>query len=365
MLQGGGALGAYQGGVYEAITRRGGKLDWVTGISIGAINAALIVGNPPELRVERLRTFWELVSTGFLPSPWFSQGDGQRSMFNEASAAMIATFGIAGFFKPRNFGPLLSAPGTPGALSFYDTAPLRQTLEALVDFDLINNGNMRLSVGAVNIATGNQIVFDNKKGSAKGRIGPQHIMASAALPPGFPPIEIEGESYWDGGIVSNTPLEFVLDEEVKDDLVIFQIDLFNASGQMPKNLIEASDREKEIRYSSRTRLNSNMNLRIHAIKTALRELMDSLPSGHDENNKLDLNLLREAASENSVTLVQLVYRKKPYEGGSKDYDFSRQTMVEHWAAGIEHVEQCLKQNEQLLSRPPKIGVTVLDPGLHV
>jgi len=277
---------------------------------------------------------------------------------------MIATFGIPGFFKPRMFGPLLSPAGSPGAVSFYDTAPLKTTLEKLIDFDLINNGNMRLSVGAVNIATGNQIVFDNTKGNAKGRIGPQHIMASAALPPGFPPIEIDGESYWDGGIVSNTPLDFVLDEEVKDDLLIFQVDLFSARGQRPKNIIEASDREKEIRYSSRVRLNSETNLRIHEIKTALRELMDDLMADYEENDKINMNLLREAARENSVTLVQLIYRRKPYEGGSKDYEFSRQTMVEHWAAGIEHVEQCVKQNEERLSRAPKIGVMILDPGPH-
>jgi NTE family protein len=355
VLQGGGALGSYQAGVVEALEQARVDPHWVAGISIGAINAALIAGNPPELRLERMRAFWEQASSGpfFSPVAGFDQ---VRSFVNQWSAATIATFGAPGFFKPRIPGPLLWPQGTPEAISYYDTSPLKGTLERLVDFDRINRGETRLSVGAVNVATGNSVVFD----SAKQRIGPEHIMASGALPPGFPPVWIEGEAYWDGGLVSNTPLQFVLDEDKSDDLLIFQVDLFNAHGPMPTNLLEVDEREKDIRYSSRTRLNTDASLRIHKIKAALRTLLDSLPQGHDGG--CDLELLHEAAKENAVTVVQLIYRKQPYEGGSKDYEFSRQTMTEHWASGVADVQRTLQRHPEIFIRPKDTGVRVIDAG---
>ena len=185
------------------------------------------------------------------------------------------TTGVPGFFSPRPISPLLLSSGGPEALSFYDTTPLRATLERLVDFDRINAGETRLSVGAVNIRTGNFAYFDN----ALQKIGPEHIMASGALPPGFPPVEIEGEWYWDGGLVSNTPLEYVLDQDQQEDLVIYQVDLFNARGPMPKTVQEAAEREKDIRYSSRTRLNTDAQLKIHRLKTSLAGLLKTLPRG--------------------------------------------------------------------------------------
>src|ERR1700727_1960751 len=277
VLQGGGALGSHQAGAYQALCNFDFEPEWIAGISIGAINAAIIAGNEPEKRVQRLKEFWEMVSA---PVPWnpIKTGDRGRSLFNEASAALIATSGVPGFFKPRFPPAPLWPQGTPQALSYYDTTPLRATLERLVDFDRINDLKTRLSVGAVSVTTGNFRYFDNFAFKKLGKkIGPEHIMASGALPPGFPSVEIEGEHFWDGGISSNTPLDYVLDEEPRRNLLIFQVDLFSARGLLPTSLLEAAEREKDIRYSSRTRMNTDKNKRVHNIRVALRDLLEKLP----------------------------------------------------------------------------------------
>jgi NTE family protein len=249
--------------------------------------------------------------------------------------------------------PLFSAPGSPGALSLYDTAPLKETLERLVDFDRINARETRLSVGAVNIRTGNFVYFDNMR----ERIGPEHIMASGALPPGFPPVIIGGEAYWDGGIVSNTPLQYVLDEEGERDLLILQVDLFSARGDLPRNLIEAAEREKDIRFSSRTRLNTDAALRVRNARAALGRLLEKLPK--DLGEDADVQFLRGVVREPAVTIVQLIYRAKVYEGNSKDYEFSRATMTEHWASGRADVCTTFTHPDWL-NRPPPEGTVTYD-----
>jgi NTE family protein len=355
VLQGGGALGSYQAGVVEGLQATELEPDWIAGISIGAINAALIAGNPPERRLERLHAFWEQATSG----PFFSPTtgiDAWRALMNQASAATVATFGAPGFFTPRFPPPMLWPPNSQEAISFYDTTPLRATLERLVDFDRINTGVTRLSVGAVNVQTGGSVVFD----SAEQTLGPEHVMASGAMPPGFPPVWIEGEAYWDGGLVSNTPLQFVLDAEQTRDLLIFQVDLFNAHGPMPANLSDVDEREKDIRFSSRTRLNTDASLHIHQIKAAIRKLLTVLPEGHGHD--AEVALLNDAAQENAVTVVQLIYRKRPYEGGSKDYEFSRQTMTEHWASGLADVRHFLDEHGDVLTQPPAAGTRVMDAG---
>jgi NTE family protein len=348
VLQGGGALGSYQAGAYQALCHADFEPEWVAGISIGAINAAIIAGNPPEKRVARLKEFWEMVSA---PVPWnpIASDDRGRSYFNETSAALIATFGVPGFFTPR-FPPAPMWPkGSPQSQSFYDTAPLRTTLERLVDFDRINDLKTRLSVGAVSVTTGNFKYFDNFEFKKQGKkIGPEHIMASGALPPGFPSVVIEGEHFWDGGIASNTPLDYVLEEETSRDLLIFQVDLFSARGPLPESLLEATEREKDIRYSSRTRMNTDKNKQVHNIRMALRALIDKLPD--DLRNDPSVDILREAAKENTVTVVHLIYRSKNYESSSKDYDFSHVGMVEHWEAGVRDVHLSLR-HEDWLERP--------------
>ncbi|SHH99471.1 DUF3734 domain-containing protein [Bradyrhizobium erythrophlei] len=348
VLQGGGALGSYQAGAYQALCHHDFEPDWIAGISIGAINAAIIAGNPREKRVGRLKEFWDLVSA---PVPWnpVTSGDRGRSVFNEASAALIATFGVPGFFQPRFPPAPLWPQGTPQSQSYYDTAPLRATLERLVDFDRINDLTTRLSVGAVSVTTGNFKYFDNFEFREQGKkIGPEHIMASGALPPGFPSIEIEGEHFWDGGLASNTPLDYVLDAEVNNDLLIFQVDLFSARGPLPVSLLAAAEREKDIRYSSRTRMNTDKNRQIHNARMALRELIEKLPD--DLKNDPSVEILRKAARENTVTVVHLIYRSKNYESSSKDYDFSHVGMVEHWAAGERDVNRSMR-HEDWLERP--------------
>src|SRR5712672_4075647 len=348
VLQGGGALGSYQAGAYQALCHHDFEPEWIAGISIGAINAAIIAGNPREKRVERLKEFWELVSS---PVPWnpVTKGDRGRSLFNETSAALIAAFGVPGFFTPRFPPAPLWPQGSPQSQSYYDTAPLRATLERLVDFDRINDLKTRLSVGAVSVTTGNFKYFDNYEFKKLGKkIGPEHIMASGALPPGFPSVVIEGEHYWDGGIASNTPLDFVLDEETGRDLLIFQVDLFSARGELPMSLLEAAEREKDIRYSSRTRMNTDKNRQIHNARMAVRDLIGKLPD--ELRNDPTAAYLREAAKENTVTVVHLIYRSKNYESSSKDYDFSHIGMVEHWGAGERDVHLSMR-HEEWLERP--------------
>ena len=348
VLQGGGALGSYQAGAYQALCHAGFEPEWVAGISIGAINAAIIAGNAPKSGWRGSRNSGKWFRRR---CPWnpISSGERARSLFNDTSAALIATFGVPGFFTPRFPPAPIWPPGSPQSQSYYDTTPLRATLERLVDFDRINDLKTRLSVGAVGVTSGNFTYFDNFEFKKLGKkLGPEHIMASGALPPGFPSIVIDGEHYWDGGIASNTPLDYVLDEEITNDLLIFQIDLFSARGPLPTSLLEAAEREKDIRFSSRTRMNTDKNKQIHNARMALRDLIGKLPDYL--KNDPSVELLRKAAKENTVTVVHLIYRSKNYESSSKDYDFSHLGMVEHWSAGERDVHLSMR-HEDWLERP--------------
>ena len=339
VLQGGGALGSYQAGVFEALEKENVAPDWVAGISIGAVNAALIAGNPPGRRVERLREFWELVTSGFQIEPLIGRGE-PRNWFNETNALWTTAFGAPGMFSVKLPMSYLFPGSEPDHLGFYDTTPLKETLERLVDFDLLNAQNgVRLSVGAVEIESGNFVYFDNRQ----HRIGPEHIMASGALPPGFPPIKIGDKYYWDGGIVSNTPLDYVLSENQTDSLLVFQVDLFSARGPLPKNMFDVSEREKDIRFSSRTRFNTDMHLRLHKTRTALRDLLDRLPPEFEKDPAAAI--LEELWPERSLAIVQLINRRKAFHNSSSDYEFSRRTMLDHWASGGESVQKSLKKND--------------------
>ena len=362
VLQGGGALGAYQAGVYEALAAAGWSPDWIAGISIGAINAALIAGNPPEQQIERLHAFWDRVSSR-LQAPALIPSGPIRRWFSEVSAGITATTGLPGFFSPRLIPPALSAPGTPEAISIYDTAPLRDTLADLVDFDRINHARaLRLSLGAVNVRTGNFAYFDNRQTT----ITVDHVMASGALPPGFAPVVIEGEAYWDGGIVSNTPLQHVLDHldgrQDQGDATIFQVDLFPARGALPRTLADAVQREKDIRFSSRTRLNTDLNREIEKLRAAAKRLVAKLPP--ELQSDPDALLLASQKDPGAITVLQLINRAEPWESQSKDYEFSRATVDGHWASGKADVEQSLAdprwQARQDGGRPRKSGMVTLD-----
>jgi len=355
VLQGGGALGAYQGGVYEELHKSYREPTWVAGISIGAINAALIAGNPPDLRQKRLREFWELVSSSLTPTPGVD-AVGLRESVNDASALQVMLFGVPGFFCPRLPPAPLHWRGTPGAISFYSTAPLRETLDRMVDFDRINHGPVRLSVGAVNVRTGNFVYFD----STSQPIDARHIMASGALPPGFPPVEIDGEHYWDGGLVSNTPLQYVLDQPCRERRVIFQVDLFPARGALPATLAEVTEREKDIRFSSRTRLNTTNALDRQVIAQAAQRLIDKLPAALRDDP--DVRALAGLSSQHAVDVVHLIYRSKHFETQSKDYEFSRLSMLDHWKAGVSDMARTLNDTRWTSHEPGNLAVHVFDLG---
>jgi NTE family protein len=354
VLQGGGALGAYQAGVFEALCDTSQRPSWIAGISIGAINAALICGNAAPQRLARLREFWEGVSAaGQLPA--WAPVAAPREALNEASAARVVLFGVPGFFVPRFPAAPWQPRGTLEAISWYDTAPLRRTLERLVDFDRINDGPVRLSVGAVNVRSGNFEYFD----SARQRIDVRHIMASGALPPGFAPVEIDGEHYWDGGLVSNTPLQYVLDKPCRGRRVVFQVDLFPARGKLPGTMAESAEREKDIRYSSRTRLNTSQALEREKLAQAARRLLDKLPAAlrHDPDAQV---LARHLRSDGAVDVVHLIYRSKHYETHAKDCEFSRLSMREHWDAGRLDMAGTLRDPRWLQRRREATGVHVFD-----
>jgi NTE family protein len=341
VLQGGGALGAYQAGAYQGLAEKGIDIDWIAGISIGAVNAAIIAGNRPEDRLARLRGFWERI-TSALPAFPMAGGDSWREWAHLMSAGFVAMQGVPGFFSPRALPPTLAPPGSPGALSFYDSAPLAATLDAFVDWKLLNDGPVRLSIGAVNVETGNFHYFD----SDRDRIDARHIMASGALPPGLPPIEIDGAWWWDGGIVSNTPLSHVLDNQ-KEDLLVFQVDLFASRGELPATIVDVYAREKDIRYSSRTRQVTDQLLRLRKEREAIRKVLDKLPA--DLASDPDVERLASLAAEHAVNVVHLIYRKHGWEGGASDFEFSRATMEHHWSEGLGAIAETMR-HDALLAR---------------
>ena len=358
LLQGGGALGSYQAGVYQALAEAGLQPDCVAGISIGAINSAIIAGNPPERRVEKLRTFWETVTRPPLGIPYLPglqlNDDFQHQMVNQWRALGVLMWGAAEFFQPRVPPPIFTPITTPDRLAFYDTSPLKTLLESLVDFDRINAKKMRFGVGAVNIKTGNFIYFDN----LTHKVGPQHIMASGALPPGFPAVEVDGEYYWDGGIVSNTPLQWVLDSRPRVDTLAFQVDLWSALGELPRDMIEVDVRQKDIRYSSRTRKGTDEFRRMQSMRRAAAKLLGGM---HPElRQSPEAELLAQEADDKVYNIVHLIYHARRYEGSSKDYEFSRRTMEEHWQSGYSDMERTLRHPE-VLQRPQSAdGVFTFD-----
>jgi NTE family protein len=392
VLQGGGALGAYQAGVYQALAESGVDPDWICGISIGAFNSAIIAGNPPGARVEKLREFWESITQPYvdwerpsalqiaeaeaaaaaasmapqssdfwkLATHWVPglNADGSRGLLNQWSAGRVLWNGTPGFFALRPVTPWFWPGTSVRATSYYDTTALKSTLERLIDFDRVNHGPMRVSVGAVNVRTGNFAYFDTSKELLRA----EHIMASGALPPAFAAVEIDGEYYWDGGIVSNTPLRWVVDGRPQKDTLVFQVDLWPSRGDLPHNMASVSTRQKEITFSSRTRAASTRFIEMQALRNTLGELLKKLPP--ELANEPELEVLRPIADRKVWNLIHLIYRAKGYEGDSKDYEFSRQSMVDHWHAGYDDTVRTLS-HPGVLERPlsPE-GVSIFDIAEH-
>ncbi|WP_426662003.1 DUF3734 domain-containing protein [Rhodanobacter aciditrophus] len=354
VLQGGGALGAYQAGVVEALAGAGLWPSWVAGISIGALNAAIVAGNPPERRVERLHTFWRTICQSPLwPSvptpPWFDETAwpmAVRSGLSGLAAWRTLVEGQSGFFRPRVPAPVLQAHAGPASTSWYDTAPLRATLERLADFDRINDPRgMRVSVGAVNVRTGNFVYFDN----SRERLRPEHFMASGALPPGFPAVEVDGEFYWDGGMVSNTPLYQVLTERPHRDMLVLQVDLWSARGELPRDMAGVAERVKDIQYSSRTRLVTEYMRQSREQQRLLHALMALVPP--ERRDGPAWRCAEAAANGSRTNLIHLIYQDKPYEGHFKDYEFSLSSMKSHWRSGLDDMRHTLA-HPQWFAAPP-------------
>jgi len=346
LLQGGGALGAYQAGVYEGLVETGVEPSWVVGISIGAINAALIAGNPPEQRVERLREFWRRISVNVGP-PLPAWLDSLRPAVNFMAAMSAATIGVAGFFRPRMPPASFAADGSEGALSVYDTTPLKATLEELVDFDLINRGRVRLSVGAVNVCKGTSTYFDTKNTV----INSDHIRASGALPPGFSPVMIDGEHYWDGGVVTNTPITYVSDERPMTTARIIQVDTFNAQGELPRNLGQVLQRAKDIQYASRSRFNIERIREFSELAAAGRGLVERLPP--ELRSDPAARKLAAAFDERSWLIIRLINTRPSRSSFVKDFEFSRTTIEEAWKAGVEDVRRSISGWDKV--RPDEVG----------
>ena len=334
VFQGGGALGAYQAGVFQALTEGGVTPDWVIGTSIGAINAALIAGNAPENRLARLQEFWRRVRHNPLAQfaaswPMFGRG---------VSDAVIAAGGVTGFFEPNPFA-LLGSTAHLGAehASLYNVGPLERTLTELIDFDLVNDGPMRLTVGAADLRTGEMRYFD----SAKDRLTVKHVMASGALPPAFPAVRIDGALYWDGGILSNTPVEAVFDDHPRKSGLVFAVHMWNPDGPEPDTLGKVMLREKDLRYSSRAVNHIMRQKQIHKLRHIVAELAKRLPD--EVRADPELKAMAAYGCLTRMHVVRLLAPALSNETATKDIDFSAEGIAERWAAGREHTRAVLER----------------------
>ena len=357
VLQGGGALGAYQAGVYQALHEAGIEPDVIAGVSIGAINGALIAGNPPERRLERLHDFWTTITArpaGTWSWPFAVDGDEPRRALNTMAAMQAMIHGQPGFFTPNFPNAWLSPRGSKTATSLYDSAPLRETLIRLVDFDLLNRGPIRYAAGAVAVRSGNFRYFD----TTADRIGPEHVMASGALPPALPMVQIGEECYWDGGLISNTPLQHVMENAGSARMVLFQVDLFSARGRLPRDMMDVLGREKDIRYSSRTRMVTDTYKERFRERRILRALLAKVPEDRLSAEEKALKTACEALAE--LTLLHLIYEQAAYEGQAKDYEFSATSMREHWDAGHRDTKATLARKAWVRVGGGATGLVVHD-----
>ncbi|TNV54494.1 patatin-like phospholipase family protein [Corallococcus exiguus] len=332
VFQGGGALGAYHVGAYQALEEAGLHPDWVSGISIGAFTAALVAGNRPEQRLERLEAFWREVS--WPGSEWGSLFKGRlRQLFNLGSHMTSLLFGQPGFYAPRALSPLLAPPGSPEALSFYSTRPMRSTLRRLVDFEYINSRATRLSLGATRVSDGHLVFFDNTRSA----LGPDHVLASGALPPAFPPSLIDGELYWDGGCVTNTPLNAILDDPPQRHSLVFMIDLFEARAPLPQNMDEASWRMKSIQFAGRT----SQQVDQFATVWNLRQTSSRVTRHMSASSPLAFSDEPLAKPAPRLDIIHLTYQRGEHQISSSDAEFSRASIAERQADGYRDMKRAL------------------------
>ena len=335
VLQGGGALGAYQVGVYEALHEAAIEPDWVIGTSVGALNAAVIAGNRPEDRLPRLCELWER----------FEQDHAFADFWT-------LLYGVPGFFAPRlpAWGGLKAKVGLDSA-SFYSTAPLRATLAQLVDLELLGK-QMRLTVGAVNVKRGEMRYFDSRDGA----LGLDEVMASGALPPGFPAIRVDGEAYWDGGLYSNTPLEVVFDDNPRRDCVSFAVNVWQPTGHEPESIWQVLAREKDIRYASRADSHIARQKQIHRLRHVIRELANQVPG--TEQGRARLMELASWGCGTTMHVVRLLAPALEGEDFTKDLDFSAAGIRFRREAGRADTRRMLERAPWTAPVDPMEGVIV-------
>jgi NTE family protein len=333
VLQGGGALGAYQAGVYEALHEAGIEPDWVIGTSIGAITAALIVGNAPAQRIERLHAFWDTVAHKGLSAIWPGP-PGLPTLWTTLSAVGQ---GLPGFFAPNPLAWLSQhLPLEEDATGYYHTAALRDTLSALVDAERLSSAAPRLTVGAVNVRSGEMRYFD----SCEQALDLRHVMASGALPPAFPPVRIGDDLYWDGGIYSNTPVEAVFDDSPRRSSLIFAVQLWQPAGEAPHSMWQVSGRQKEIQFASRVNSHVQRQAQIHQLRHIVRELTRELPAA--ALAKPELQAMASYGCGTVMHLMRLVAPRLPDEDHTKDMDFNASRVRVRWQAGLRDARRTLE-----------------------
>ncbi|KTD16786.1 patatin-like phospholipase family protein [Legionella jordanis] len=342
VFQGGGALGAYQVGAFQAIHERGYHPNFLAGVSIGAINSSIIAGNPREKQIDKLMEFWDTIS----PNLWldlminFETWDFTHHLHNRLGALHSLFFGLEGFFKPRSLPPTLLSNETPDRLSYYDTTELRRTLERVIDFDRINdNKDVTLCLGAVNVTSGEMIFFNNQMIT----ITPEHVMASGALPPGFPAIKIGDDYFWDGGIYANTPLVTVLDALPEKDTLCFVVDCFSLQGPLPRNMDQLEERQKDIRYASHSRRLTNVYTSRQNLQAAIHYLSGKLSP--EAKKDPEVQRILELGHEKRFSVVHIIYNGTPYSHSFKDYNFIRSAINLRIKTGYQNAIDVLNKPE--------------------
>jgi NTE family protein len=352
-LQGGGALGAYQAGVYEALHTAGLEPDWIIGTSIGAINASLVAGNPADRRLDRLREFWKRMER----DPLWDLHTDFPALRDRLSHWATITHGVPGFFRPNVLAHAGdSYPLGPEQAGYYSTEPLRRTLSELVDFDLLNHGTPRLTVGAAHVRSGRMRYFDSRDGT----IGVEHILASGALPPAFPAVRIDGELYWDGGILSNTPTEVVFDDNPRKNSLIFAVHLWNPLGAEPTTMAEVLNRHKDIQYSSRVTSHIARQQQTHRLRHVINQLAARLPAA--ERNDPAVRELTAYGCQTRMHIVRLLAPQLDRESHTKDIDFSPNGIRMRWESGYAHTKSVLERMPWTGTFDPLSGVILHDGG---
>ncbi len=354
VLQGGGALGAYQAGVYQAMHEHDLTPDWVVGTSIGAINAAIIAGIRREDRIRRLRAFWESVSHDDAID-MRAVPDATRQLMTWATTMDTFVRGVPGFFTPRQFSPFAIGLGVPPEeASFYNTEDLRTTLNKYVDFDYLNDKSdgVRLTVSAVKVTCGSLVSFD----SSLQTLGAEHVMASGALPPGFPPVRVDGDLYWDGGLYSNTPLEAVLSDEPRQDTLCMMVDLWHADGPEPRTYEEVQTRQKDVTFASRSQRHIDAYLKQHQLRKMARELYERMPA--DLRKPSDRKQLAELGADTTIHIVRLPYAGRDWNMASKDVNFSRGSIEWRWEQGYQDALRGIEVSQGCPFKVSDTGVVV-------